>query len=162
MSIPPESAETLPNAAECGVDVRIISPEPTSERAADEVRHRGRRRPLHHEVLAVEEVRRIDGIRRHWRETVEAAERRLRPLPAVADEVVYAPRARARRVRADRDRVPVREAEVAARRVRRLVAPRIPPLLARRRAERGAVVLGLGHQALAAPFGERDRFFLRR
>src|SRR5207302_4474547 len=95
---------------------------------------------LHDVMLAIEKVRRVDRVRWHGAESREAVERRRRPLPSVADEIVNAPRARARRIRADRNRIPVREIEVTARRVWQFLAPRIAALFARRRAERRAVI----------------------
>src|SRR5216684_792114 len=136
---------------ERGVDVRIAWAEPVSEAAADELGSCGRRRPLHHVVLAVEEVRGVQGIRRHWREAGEAVKDRRGPLPAITDEVFDAPGAGAGRIRADRYRIPVCESEITARLIGKRIPPRKTALLAFRRTERRAVILTLGWQSFAAP-----------
>ena len=81
----------------------------------------------------------------------ERAENGLGPLPAVADQVVNAPRAGARGTRAGRHRLPRREVEVAVRHRRGCRAPRIRQLDARRRTECGAMELRFGRQATTLP-----------
>src|SRR5437870_8611498 len=137
------------------VNERIVRTEPITKTASNQVAGGGRRGALQYVVLAVEEIDRVIRIRHHRPESLEAGETRRRPLPSVADEIVYAPCARARRVRANRDGIPVREVEVAAGRIGRFVAPRIKPLFARWSSERRAVILRLARHLLAAPLGER-------
>ncbi len=72
-----------------------------------------------------------------------------------------APGARAGGIGADRNRVPVREAEVAACRIRRRIAPWLRPFHSFRRTVRGAVILGLGGQTHPAPRRVGGRFVVR-
>src|SRR5579872_776850 len=102
-------------------------------------------------MLSVEEIGGVIRIRGHRLESIEASEWSRCPLPAIAGEIVNAPRARARWIRADRHRIPIRESEIAARRIGRLIAPRPLPLFARRCPERSAVILRFGRYAHAAP-----------
>src|SRR5207245_765050 len=98
--------------AERSVNERIIRSEPIAETAADELASGGRRCPLEHVVLAVEEIGRIVRVRRHRLKSREAGEDRRGPLPSVADEIVHSPGTRSGRVRADGHWIPIRECEV--------------------------------------------------
>src|SRR4030095_15525789 len=139
-----ETASRAVDAAELREDVRVVGLEPVAETGADEV---PRGRPggaLEHVVLAIEEVSRVARI--GWDVGFEAGqpgEWRPRPLPAVADQVVHAPRARSLRVRAHRRGGPTLEVEIAVERTGR----RRPP----GDAEGRSVELRLGRQAPALP-----------
>ena len=79
--------------------------------------------PFEHDVQTIEELGGVFRIRDHRGEARERAEDGLGPLPAVADQIVNAPRAGARRARAGRHRLPRREVEVAVRDRRRVPRP---------------------------------------
>ena len=117
---------------------------------------------LDHVVLAVEEVGGIFGIRRHRFESRKGSEDGRGPFPPVADQIVHAPGTGAARAGADRDRIPGREVEVPARGIGSRVAPRKAAfgVVARRRAERGAMILGLGRNPPPSPTRERSRFLV--
>src|SRR4029434_3651514 len=86
-------------AAELREDVGIVSLVPVPEAPAHQLRRGGPRGALEHEVLAVEDVGGIPGILRDPRlESLKSRERRVRPFPSVAHELVDAPRARAFRI----------------------------------------------------------------
>src|SRR5678816_4723590 len=102
-------------------------------------------------MLAVEEVSRVLRIRGHWPKPGERLERRSRPLPAVADQIVDPPGAAARRVRARRLWVPAREIEHAMRWRRLGLSPGVRTLRAVERAECGSLELGFAGQARAGP-----------
>src|SRR5580765_1324739 len=133
-----ESAN-LRDATERRVDVRVVGTEPVAEAAADEVEGGGGGGALQDEVLAVEKFGGLDGIARHGLKAGEAVKDRRGPLPAVADQIVDAPGARAGGIGADGNGIPVRKAEVAPCRIGRRVAPRLRPLDAFRSAVRRAV-----------------------
>ena len=70
------------DAAERRIDVRIPRPEPVAERRPQQLARRGRRRALHHEVLAVEEVGGVLRIRRHRAEAGKRRERACSSTPS--------------------------------------------------------------------------------
>src|SRR5262245_19976233 len=102
-------------------------------------------------MLLVEEVSGVLGIRRQRSKSRKRCERRARPLPPVADQILDPPRARAVGMAAGWLRIPAREVEDAAPICRIRVAPRITALGPVRRAVRRALELGFGRQAGAAP-----------
>ena len=117
----------MSDAAECRIDIWIARPEPVAEGRPQQLVRRRRRGALHDQVLAVEEVRRVFRIRRHRAKPRERRERRAGPFPAVADEILDAPGARARGMAADRLRIPARKVEDAVLGRRAVASPRISP-----------------------------------
>ena len=117
---------------------------------------------LHDVVLPVEEVRRVlrdrtasDGSPRSRAKTVDVHSHPLPTRSRTPHALVAA------REGADGDRIPPREVEVAARRVRRRVAPRVPRSVPDGRPERRAVVLGFRRQPPALPARVRRRLRVR-
>src|SRR2546427_755369 len=84
------SCEVL-HAPERCVDVRVPRPEPVTERGTQQLTRRRRRGPLHHEVIAVEEIGRVLRVGGHRAEPWKSAEERARPLPSIANQVPDAP-----------------------------------------------------------------------
>src|ERR1700686_1072951 len=113
------------DAAKLRVHVRIMRLEPVAERPAEHARCRARRTALHHEVLAIEEIRGIPGIERKWLESRERRKRRARPFPAIPDEIGDAEVADALRVRSRGNQVPTLEIKIAVPRRGRFRAPRV-------------------------------------
>ena len=73
---------TFCDAAERRIDVRIARAEPVAERRPQELARGRRRRALHHEVLAVEEIRRVFRIRRHRAESPGTAQTPCSSIPS--------------------------------------------------------------------------------
>ena len=63
-------------------------------------------------MLAIEEIRRIPGVKRHGCEPGERFELGARPLPTIAEQIVNTVRAGSTRIRSDRAGVPVHVALV--------------------------------------------------
>src|SRR5579884_4355015 len=110
---------------------------------------------------AVEEIGAVLRLACHWFESLERREDAARPFPAVADEIVNAPSARARGMRVHGLRIEAFETEIAVQRCRRLVAPWMRALLAVRRTVCGAMIFRLSHQAMPFPSGVLARLFVR-
>src|SRR6267143_2621580 len=87
-------------AAKRGVHIRIAAAEPVAEGRPQKLARGRGRSALDDEMLAVEEVGRVLWIRCHRAEPWKGREYRARPLPSIADHVLGAPRARARRMAA--------------------------------------------------------------
>src|SRR5262249_17861191 len=75
--------------------------------------------------LAIKKVGRISWIVGHRGKTGQRSENAARPFPAVADQIVHAESAGARRMRADGDWVPIRKIEITVLRGGRFISPRI-------------------------------------
>src|SRR5258706_1759074 len=102
------------DAAELGEDVRVVGLEPVAEARAHQGVGGRPRAALQHVVFAVEEVGGIALVA--WDvggEAGQAREHAARPLPAVADQILHAPGARALGMRTHRRRRPVAEADIA-------------------------------------------------
>src|SRR5580692_3461576 len=141
----------VPRHAEAREDVRVVPAEPVAEARAEEGLVRGPGGAEDHVVLAVEEVGRVAGVGAGpGGEAGERGEGRGRPLPAVPDELLHPPRARAFGVAARGERGPAEEAEVAVARLRRGVAPGVGAQAAVGGREGGAAELGLGGEAATA------------
>src|SRR5262245_12251563 len=82
------------DAAERGIDVGIPWTEPVAKRRAKQLMSGDGRRALHHEMLPIEKISRVFGIRRHGLKPWKRLERGGGPLPAVADKILHAPCAR--------------------------------------------------------------------
>src|SRR6185503_1333328 len=104
-------------------------------------------------MLAIEKIRRVFGIRHHRRKPGKRTKDRRGPLPTVADEIVNAPRARARGERANGDWVEMHKVKIPALSRRRSLAPWIRLLDPVRGPKRGAVIFGFSRQAAALPAG---------
>src|SRR5690349_17517932 len=115
----------LSGATEGRIDIGVARAEPVSERRPQKLARRGWRRAFHHEVLAVEEICGVLGIRRHGAEAWKGRKLSAGPLPAVADEILDAPRARSFRMTPRGLGIPAREIEDAVLGGRRLLAPRM-------------------------------------
>src|SRR6202011_4666574 len=94
------------HATECRVYVWIMSLEPIAKRWPQHARGSSRRTTLHHIMLAVKKIRRISRVERHGFESGEGCEFRARPLPPVADQVLYVKSAGACWVRTHGRRLP--------------------------------------------------------
>src|SRR2546422_8592946 len=116
------SAAVLSDATEGRINIWIPCTKPIAERGPQQLACRGRRRTLHHEVLAVEEVGGVFRIRRHGAKPRKRPKRRARPLPAVPDEILDAPVARAGGIAARGLGIPAGEVEDAFSRPCRLRA----------------------------------------
>ena len=114
-----------PHAAEGGVDVGIVGPEPVAEAAAHSVAAVAGDAPFITKCWPSKKSAEYSGYDAIGWNPGNGANDGGRPLPAVADQVVHAPRALARGMRADRHGIPGREVEEAARRIRRRIAPRV-------------------------------------
>src|SRR5690349_19488876 len=96
---------------------------PVAEARPDEARGRGPRSTLQNEVLAVEEIGRVFRVRFLRREARKRRKRGIRPLPAVAAELVDAPWAHAVGMRADGNGRPVGKIKIAMAPRRRFTSP---------------------------------------
>src|SRR3989442_7272278 len=105
------SAAVLSDATEGRINIGIPCTKPIAERGPQQLARRGRRRTLHHEVLAVEEVGGVFRIRRHGAKPRKRPKRRARPLPAVPDEILDAPDARAPPMASRRVGIPAPQTE---------------------------------------------------
>src|SRR5439155_1987751 len=120
----PRSA-ALSGATEGRIDVRVARAEPVPKRGTQQLARSRGRRPLHDEVLAVEEIGGILRIRRHRVEAGKRRERRTGPFPSVAHEILDAPGARSGWMRAGGPRIPRGKIEHAVLRSWLGVAPRM-------------------------------------
>src|SRR5437667_11454091 len=137
-------------AAKRGVHIRIAAAEPVAEGRPQKLARGRGRGALDDEVLTVEEVGRVLGIRCHGAESWKRRECRARPLPSIADHVLGTPGARTCRMAAGGLRIPTRELEHAVRGNRLGISPWMPALTVGR-AERRALVFGLGWEPCVAP-----------
>src|SRR5258705_11956374 len=116
------------DAAELGEDVRVVGLEPVAEARAHQGVGGRPRAALQHVVLAVEEVGGIALVARDvGGEAGQAREHAARPLPAVADQILHAPAARALGMRTHRRRPPVAEPDTSSPGRAPLRGPRSPP-----------------------------------
>src|SRR4029077_7608376 len=125
--------------------------EPVPERPPQHARGRARRTTLHHEVLPIEEIRRISGIKRKWLEPGKRSERRARPFPTIPDEIGNAEVAVTPWVRSCRNRVPALEIKIAVPRGRRFRAPGVGTFAAAASAARGAMPFRFARQFFSCP-----------
>src|SRR6185503_6889828 len=102
----PEASCLTPHASERRVHEGVAPAKPVAEGRPEKLRGRRRRRPLQDEVIAVEEVGGVFRVGGLGAESREGSERRARPLPAVADQIVDPPRAAPFGPAAGRLRVP--------------------------------------------------------
>src|SRR4029077_11817198 len=106
---------------------------------------------LHHVVPPVKKIGRVAGIKREWPKTGERAKECRGPSPAVTKQIGNPEAARARGMGANGRRLPAYKIKIAVPRLRRLVAPGVPPLAAGARAVCRPVPLCFGGQRLAGP-----------
>src|SRR4029453_7935769 len=123
------AANTSVAAAEGSIGVRILGAEPVAESASRQRSRRHRRRTFHHEVVAVEEIGGVLGVRRQRLESLERTERCRRPFPAVSEQIVDAERACRLRVRTNRFWIPAMKVEVARDDLGKHIAPWIESLV---------------------------------
>src|SRR5947208_10443521 len=123
---------SLSRATEGRIDIRIPCPEPVAERRPQQLACGRRRGAFHDEMLAIEEVGGVFRVRRLRAKPWKRTERRARPFPAVAHQVLDSPMAGTLWMGAGRLRIPAREVEHAVDRGRRGIAPRVPTLAGRR------------------------------
>src|SRR5690348_1147777 len=128
--------------------------EPVAKRSPQHARRRPRRPAFHHEMLAVEKIRRVAGIKWKRLESGKRFERRRGPFPSVAKQILGAKSASSARMCADGCRVPVMKIEIPSLSVRRFITPRKLPLLAIQRAVRRAMPLRFRGQRLLHPSRE--------
>ena len=94
------------HASEARVHVWVMAPEPVAERRPQQLTRGDRRRTFITMCSPSKKSAEYSRIRRHRAEAGEWCKRRARPLPAVPDEVLDAPGARSRRMRAGQFRDP--------------------------------------------------------
>src|SRR5579859_693534 len=146
-------------APECCVDVRIMWLKPVPEGSPQHACSRSRRPALHHEVLPIEEIRRIAGIKRHRRESRKWRERRSGPFPAVAYQVANPEVARSFRICSRRCRIPLMKIKIAVPRAGDLFSPWIAPFApALARSISGSMKLRFARQRSPQPLGVGRRF----
>src|SRR5439155_790695 len=146
------------HAAESRINVLIVRLKPVSERSAEHAGGRTGRAALHHVVLAVKEIVRVARIERELPEAGEGYKNGRRPLPAVAEQIVYAKSALSVWGRVDRSRIPAFKIEVAKLWLWNVVPPGIQSFRAPRVAVCGPVPLRFSRQRLPCPERISARF----
>src|SRR5580765_1927576 len=101
------------DATERCVPIRVVRLKPITERPPQHARRCAGRTAFHHIVLAIEEIRRISGIKGHRRETGKRFEFGARPFPAVTDQVMDSISACAARIGTYRAGIPMREIKIS-------------------------------------------------
>lgn len=91
MFLAPGGRSAVGHAAKLREDIRVMGLIPIAKTFPQKLRRRRLRRPFEHEVLAVEEIGGVLRIRFKRDKSGKRRERRLGPLPAVADQLVHAP-----------------------------------------------------------------------
>ena len=134
--------------------------EPVAERPPEHARGRARRTALHHEVLAIEEIRRVPGIKRKWMESRERRKRRARPFPTVPNDVGDAEVADALGVRSRGNRIPALKIKIAVPRGGRFRAPGVLAFFTAASAARGSMPFCFARQFFAGPARIRRRFIV--
>src|SRR5487761_2556572 len=102
------------HAAKGSVHVRVMRLEPVPERPSQHACGCARGTTLHHEVLPIEEIRGITGIKRKWLKPGKGRERRARPFPSISHQIGNAEVAVPLGIRSSGNRVPALEIKIAA------------------------------------------------
>src|ERR1700674_2339734 len=139
------------DAPKLRVHVRVMRLEPVAERPAQHASGCARRTTLHHEVLAIEEIRGISGIERKGLEPWKRRELRARPFPTIPHEIGDAEFTDAVRVRSRGNRIPALEIEIAVPRGWCFRTPGVRVFDAAASAARGAMPFRFARQFFSYP-----------
>src|SRR5258708_8030194 len=125
--------------------------EPVAERPSQHACGRARRTALQDEVLAIEEICGIPGIKRKWLEPQEGRKQRAGPFPTIPHEIRDAEVAVALRIRSHWNRVPTLEIKIAVPCGWRFRAPRVRAFAAGASAVSGAMPFRFARQFFSSP-----------
>src|SRR6266567_2005000 len=145
------------HAAESRVHVLVVCLEPVAKRRTKHARSSARRSALHDEVFAIEKIGRVTAVERKRLESREWCEDRGRPLPTIAQHVVYAERALALGEGIYRRGIPMAEIKIAEARTKLLVGPWILPFYPVVGSIGGAVPLLFARKRFTSPARVRHR-----